>query len=123
MTRFKRTLPTCVALLYAASANASDTHLNKMRGYTEMLRNLAFQGVIASSGSECSGVTHSFIRGADPDGMVFIAARCRGGDDYMIMEDGKKKGSTILTCDQAAEIFARMGVFDNCWMPLEIRRD
>ena len=79
---------------------------------------MAFQGLIALSGYMCRSVTHSFIRGAIPDGTVFVTVRCQGGDDYMIMENGIDEGAMILTCAEASAIFLKMGVFDNCWTPI-----
>ena len=100
------------------AALGNETHIAKLRAHPEILRNLAFQGVIRSSRNECAAVTHSFIRGALPDGTVLVTARCLDGDDYVIMESGMEKGSRILTCDQSKIIFMQNGIVDNCWTPL-----
>ena len=96
----------------------AEEHIAKLRAHPEILRNMAFQGVILSSGYWCRSVTHSFIRGAIPDGTVFVTVRCKDGDDYVIMENGIDEGAMVLTCSEASAIFLKMGVFDNCWTPI-----
>ena len=101
------------------AALGNEAHIAKLRAYPEILRNLAFQGVIRSSRNECTSVTHSFIRGALPGGAVLVAVRCLGGADYVIMEDAVNEGSRILTCEQSKLIFLQNGIYDNCWTPLQ----
>ena len=101
-----------------ALGSRAEEHIAKLRAYTEILRNMAFQGVILSSGNICRSVTHSFIRGSIPDGTVFVTVRCQDGDDYVIMENGIDEGAMVLTCAESSAIFLKMGVFDNCWTPI-----
>ena len=102
-------------VLSASVVLGAEEHIAKLRAYPEILRNMAFQGVILSSGYSCRSVTHSFIRGSTPDGTVFVAVRCQDGDDYMIMENGIDEGAKVLTCAQANAIFLKAGIVDNCW--------
>ena len=119
--RTKRTavLPAVVlGAIVSASAKGDGSHLEKMRGYTEKMRNMAFSVVVTSSGSECNTVTHSFVRGEDETGIVFITVRCQGGRDYMIMESGIRGGSKTLTCEQVAIVQQSFGLPESCWLPL-----
>ncbi len=111
-----------LALTFSISqlpAAGNSEKMKQMRGYNETIRSLAWQGVIISTGEQCSEVTHSFIRGEDTDGTVYMTVRCRNGDDYMIMEGGDiGEGSRVLTCSEAQAIMRGMGITDNCWLPL-----
>ena len=106
-----------VVLLWG-SAQAEEPHLDKLKGYTETLRNMAFSVVVSSSGKECLAVTHSFIRGADGDGTVYVGVRCKNGNDYLILESGEAGGAKILTCAQADAIMQSLGLSIGCWDPL-----
>ena len=99
------------------SAQAEDTHIDKLKGYTETLRNMAFSGVVSSSGNECPTVTHSFIRGTDSEGTVYVGVRCQNRNDYLTLESGGG-GTKILTCAQADAIMQSMGLSIGCWNPL-----
>ena len=77
----------------SSAANAENGHLQKMKSYTEVMRNLAYRGVIISTGNECYEVTHSFVRGADSEGTVYVTVRRRDGEDYLIM--GKQPGAGV----------------------------
>ena len=97
-------------------ANANENHLEKMRGYTETIRNMAFAVAVTSSGYECREVTHSFVRGVTDDGTVYIAVRCDDGREYMLMEGGE--GSRIATCKQVAVLQTAHGLLASCWFPM-----
>ena len=113
------TLTAMAALVFPVSvALGAGEHIETLRAHPEILRNMAFRGVISSAEYSCESVTHSFIRGAGADGTVFVAVRCQGGNDYIIMENGVDEGATILTCAQAKAIFLKAGVVDNCWTPI-----
>ena len=108
-----RLLLLLVSIMLCASALAAEeSKLDEMQGYTETMRHFAFSLVVSSVGFECGMVTHSFIRGSDPDGMVYVAVRCGDGNDYLIMESRDKNQSRILTCAQANAIMRESGFQD-----------
>ena len=106
------------AIAWCASVHAGETHLTKMQGYSEIQRNLAFGMLVMSSGAICNRVTHSFVRGEDDAGVVYITIRCQDGEDHLILEGGERKGATVLTCAQAAVIMQGLGLPTSCWIPL-----
>ena len=120
----KFTTAAFVALLFAfvsivplsPIANANETHLEKMRGYTETIRNMGFAVAVNSSGYECREVTHSFVRGVIDDGTIYIAVRCDDGREYMLMEGDD--GSRIATCEQVAVLQTQHGLPASCWFPM-----
>ena len=80
--------------------------------------NPAFALTLMMAGKKCPSVSHSIIRGAVPDGTVFVTVRCRGGGDYVILEGNGDKG-VVLTCEQAAIIMEKtLGFSTGCWEPL-----
>lgn len=105
-------------MLCASALAAEKSKLDEMQGYTETMRHFAFSLVVSSAGFECGMVTHSFIRGSVPVGMVYVAVRCGNGNDYLIMESRDKNKSRILTCAQANAIMRESGFQTNYWDPI-----
>lgn len=103
-------------LLSAFSVAGAETYYEKIIKHPEILRNQAFAISISSAGKNCPSVSHSFIRGVDKNGLVYITARCKGGADWLLMEGGGKKGR-ILSCALWKAISKT-----SCWTPFAIER-
>ena len=113
-----------LTMLSASALSAKLTHLEYLRAHTESDRHLMYPMVVESAGFKCSMVTHSFIRGTDKSGTVYITVRCKNGRDYLFMEGGSiEPGSArVLPCNLAntkmMKEISRLG----CWDPIPLER-
>ena len=111
-------------MLSAPALGAELTRLEYHRALTESDRHLIYPMVVESAGFKCSKVTHSFIRGTDDSGTVFVAVRCENGRDYIYMEGGSIEpgSSRILPCNLANTIMMKGKYKLGCWDPIPLER-
>ena len=104
------TLLTIPAIMLAQSGNE---FLAGVLALTETERNQSFAEVIESTEDNyaCQRVTHSFVRGTDSAGNVYVAVRCEGGEDYNLSLSVSRSG--VMPC-KLLKVVAQL----DCWKPL-----
>ena len=98
--------------LWGGFAHA-ETFYKMVKRISEDQRNQAFAISLTAAGKTCPSVTHSLVRGVDDNGVVFVAVRCKGGGDYLMMEGGGKRGR-LLPCATWRAISG-----GSCWTPFK----
>ena len=111
-----------VFALLLMSLFGAQSWLRELVETPEDRRNPYYALTLMSAGKKCPSVSHSIIRGALKDGTVFVTVRCRGGEDWVIIE-GDGDDDVVLTCEQAAKITEKIDLKAGCWEPLNDPRN
>ena len=101
-----------LALSPIAQESESASLLRDITNLTEVERNDTLAAIVDSTQDHsCRAVTHSFIRGVDREGNLYVAVRCSEGVDYVLQINEARSG--VMVCS-VLELVAQMG----CWTPL-----
>ena len=93
-------VPSClIALLGDSTLIPEGVNLANARLQNANSRALLLREIITGSGAKCSEVTRSFFQGMSKDGSAFWNATCFGGQNWAIMVNSDRRGTTkVLDC-------------------------